>query len=33
MIPTGDDVIMPDDSVIIVAEGKRILALTDIIER
>ena len=33
MIPTGDDVILPDDSVIIVAEGKRILALTDIIER
>ncbi len=33
MIPTGDDVIMSGDSVIIVAEGKRILALTDIIER
>ncbi len=32
-IPTGDDVILPDDYVIIIAEGKRILNLSDIIAR
>ena len=33
IIPSGDDVIQPDDKVIIIAEGKRILSLTDIIAR
>jgi trk system potassium uptake protein TrkA len=33
IIPTGDDVILPGDRVIVVAEGKRILGLSDIIAR
>ena len=33
IIPTGDDVILPGDDVIIIAEGKRILSLSDIIAR
>ncbi|MBR7100234.1 MAG: Trk system potassium transporter TrkA [Clostridia bacterium] len=33
IIPTGDDVILPGDDVVIVAEGKRILSLSDIIAR
>lgn len=32
-IPSGDDVILPGDYVIIIAEGKRILSLSDIIAR
>lgn len=32
IIPTGNDVILPGDEVIIVAHGKRILSLTDIIK-
>ena len=32
-IPTGDDVILPGDNVIIVAEGKQILSLSDIVVR
>ena len=33
IIPNGDDVILPGDEVIIVAHGKRILSLADIIKR
>jgi trk system potassium uptake protein TrkA len=33
IIPTGDDVILPGDRVIVVAEGKRVLGLSDIIAR
>ena len=33
IIPSGNDVILPGDSVIIIAEGKRVLSLADIIER
>lgn len=33
IIPSGDDVMLPDDKVIIITEGKRILNLTDIIAR
>lgn len=32
-IPGGDDVILPDDTVIIITKGKRILSLSDIIAR
>lgn len=32
-IPSGDDVILPDDYVIIIAEGKRVLSLSDIFVR
>lgn len=33
IIPTGDDVIMTGDNVIVIAEGARVLSLSDIIER
>jgi len=33
IIPTGNDVILPGDRVIVVAEGKRVLGLSDIIAR
>ncbi|MBO7187623.1 MAG: Trk system potassium transporter TrkA [Clostridia bacterium] len=33
LIPNGDDVILPNDSVIVIAEGKRVLSLSDIIKR
>lgn len=32
-IPTGDDVILPGDTVIIIAEGKRVLSLSDVVAR
>jgi len=32
-IPTGEDMILPGDNVVIIAEGKRILTLYDTIER
>ena len=32
-IPSGDDEILPGDNVIIIAEGRRILSLSDIIAR
>ena len=31
IIPTGDDVILPNDRVIIIAEGQRIQNLSDIL--
>ena len=33
IIPSGDDVILPGDRVIVIAEGKRVLSLSDIVER
>jgi Trk K+ transport system NAD-binding subunit len=33
IIPNGEDVILPGDRVIIIAEGKRIVSLSEIIQR
>ena len=33
IIPSGEDVILPGDDVVIIAEGKRIVSLADIVKR
>ena len=33
IIPNGDDVILPGDNVIVIAEGKHVLSLSEIIKR